>query len=487
MSGIVSPGYRAMIDDHKRIEDRVNTVEKNAISRSVPNLEIPRKDLVARRSSRIQPLFARPRITSVVVVAFALALSLGGVDAASAQPGAAIGLDGKCMDVLGSGTTEGTAVVLFECTGNPNQQWSAERVFAEGQELVRFRGLADQCLQSAGAASSLTPAVMGPCEDPESLFSLSGWFPEYFALIQRSSGLCVDVLGSSSDNLTPLVFFECTGALNQNWRFLRSIIGGPPVAQAGDVLGVGGQCLDVLGGGTTEGTPVVMFGCTGNANQEWTFESSFGRLRIRGRAGLCLRPGGVGDSGFDELVIGACDEGAVWDLATAGAAPSFGLLHADSGQCLDVLGASTDPLTPTILFRCTGNANQAWNFEARAVPGRCIPSTGRLCLNDGRFAVEAEWRDFRDRTGRGTAVPLDSTDSGLMWFFNSNNLEVLVKVLDACSGPTNRFWVFAAATTNVEYTLRVMDMMTGEERIYVNPLGSSADAITDTMAFATCP
>ena len=62
---------------------------------------------------------------------------------------------------------------------------------------------------------------------------------------------------------------------------------------------------------------------------------------------------------------------------------------------------------------------------------------------------------------------------------------MLVKVLDGC-GINDRFWVYAAATTDVEYTLEVTDTWTGQTVIYANPLGVSAAAITDTDAFATC-
>ena len=62
-----------------------------------------------------------------------------------------------------------------------------------------------------------------------------------------------------------------------------------------------------------------------------------------------------------------------------------------------------------------------------------------------------------------------------------------VTISVGCAGVNGHFWVFAAATTNVEYTLRVTDGETGEERGYFNPLGTSAEAITDTGAFASCP
>ncbi len=118
--------------------------------------------------------------------------------------------------------------------------------------------------------------------------------------------------------------------------------------------------------------------------------------------------------------------------------------------------------------------------------GDCLPSDTRFCFNGGRYAVEIEWRDFVGNTGFGRVDPLQSGDSGLQWFFDPNNLEVLVKVLDGC--PINgKVWVFSAATTNVEYTLRVTDTETDVTREYFNPLGTAAAAITDTAAFDSCP
>lgn len=45
-------------------------------------------------------------------------------------------------------------------------------------------------------------------------------------------------------------------------------------------------------------------------------------------------------------------------------------------------------------------------------------------------------------------------------------------------------WVYAAATTNVEYTLQVTDVFTGETATYFNPLGEAAPAVTDTKALS---
>jgi len=108
-----------------------------------------------------------------------------------------------------------------------------------------------------------------------------------------------------------------------------------------------------------------------------------------------------------------------------------------------------------------------------------------LCLNDGRFKVELDWKDFDGVSGEAVAMA-SGFDSGNFWFFNADNVEMVVKVLDAC-GVANRFWVLYAATTNVEYTLTVTDTQSDEVRVYGNPLGVQSPAITDTSAFATCP
>ena len=95
------------------------------------------------------------------------------------------------------------------------------------------------------------------------------------------------------------------------------------------------------------------------------------------------------------------------------------------------------------------------------------------------------WRDFQGNTGTGQVVELGSDDSGLFWFFDEDNWEVLVKVLDGCA-VNGHYWVLAAATTDVEYTLDVTDSVSGTSTSYFNSLGSAAEAIVDVEALAVC-
>lgn len=128
-------------------------------------------------------------------------------------------------------------------------------------------------------------------------------------------------------------------------------------------------------------------------------------------------------------------------------------------------------------------------FLVAGEQGSCIPGPTTLCLNqDGRFQAEVSWRDATGASGPGQAVEIGKRDSGLFYFFDSENIEMLVKVLDACGLPGfESYWVFYAATTSVEFTLTITDTLTDEVREYTNPLGRAAEPVQDTAAFATCP
>ena len=117
----------------------------------------------------------------------------------------------------------------------------------------------------------------------------------------------------------------------------------------------------------------------------------------------------------------------------------------------------------------------------------CVPSATAMCLNDNRFRVEASFRTPTSASAPAQVVKL-TDDTGYFWFFASTNVEVVVKVLNACTFPGSpRYWVFAAGLTNVEVILRVTDTQTGIQKSYVNPLNQPFPPLQDTGAFATCP
>ena len=148
-------------------------------------------------------------------------------------------------------------------------------------------------------------------------------------------------------------------------------------------------------------------------------------------------------------------------------------------------GASDPQLGRPLEIALRSPGVQANFDDVRLTAGTCLPDATTLCFFNDRFRLTMDWRFPSGQTGAGQAVPL-TDQAGLFYFVNPANLEMLIKMLNACS-LNNRYWVFYAATTNVEFTVTVTDTLHGVQETYSNPLGTPAPPVQDTDAFATCP
>ena len=166
------------------------------------------------------------------------------------------------------------------------------------------------------------------------------------------------------------------------------------------------------------------------------------------------------------------------NFASVGDTRSFGPLGANAtfspepataaGVLAGGLEIGAGPLPPTL--------------ESQGAPVEtCTPSSRRLCLNGGRFAVEATWADFSGNAGDGTAISL-TDDTGYFWFFRDSNVETVLKVLDGRANNGN-FWVFYGSLSNVDFDLTVTDTATGRVKTYQNR-GRTFASVGDTEAFA---
>ena len=111
-------------------------------------------------------------------------------------------------------------------------------------------------------------------------------------------------------------------------------------------------------------------------------------------------------------------------------------------------------------------------LPAPGASGTCVPDATTLCLHDGRFEVTVDWTDHHNlNSGVGTAVP-GSELSGYFWFFNAQNIELVIKIIDARqfpdTNPDNDWWIFYGSLSDVEYNIHVRDTVTGLTALYNN-------------------
>ncbi len=132
--------------------------------------------------------------------------------------------------------------------------------------------------------------------------------------------------------------------------------------------------------------------------------------------------------------------------------------------------------------RSESTASRIFLVEASAPAGDCEPDTLTLCLQNSRFAVTVRWWGAGSTGGSGRVVHRGTNDSGLFRFFDDDNWEILIKVLDGCKTNGN-VWTYGASTTDLGYSIQVEDTATGAIREYRNEPGTPAPAIIDTNAF----
>ena len=133
--------------------------------------------------------------------------------------------------------------------------------------------------------------------------------------------------------------------------------------------------------------------------------------------------------------------------------------------------------------------SRVFRVEASNPAGTCRADAWTICLRDSRYRVQASWWTAGDSATDGptpvrpaNVVYAGTNETGLLWFVDRENWEILIKVLDGCS-INGSVWVFGASTTDLGYLIEVTDTVTGDVREYRNEPGQPAPAITDVTAF----
>ena len=132
-------------------------------------------------------------------------------------------------------------------------------------------------------------------------------------------------------------------------------------------------------------------------------------------------------------------------------------------------------------FAAASGAPSAATRPARSLTRTdCEPDGPTLTLRGG-YTVSMCYETYDGLVGDARDWGLDSSQSALMYFFERNNAEVLIKVLDGC-GVNGHRWVFVAPVTDLAFNL-VVTSPDGQRWTHGNRLGRTADAASDVSAF----
>jgi lysophospholipase L1-like esterase len=111
---------------------------------------------------------------------------------------------GRCADVIGIATANGTQVQLWDCNVQTNQAWT----YTQSRQLTVYGA---KCLQGN---SNGTPVIIWDCDGQ----AHQQWTVNSNGTITGTqSGLCLDANGQGTANGTRLILWACNGQPNQQW------------------------------------------------------------------------------------------------------------------------------------------------------------------------------------------------------------------------------------------------------------------------------
>jgi lysophospholipase L1-like esterase len=112
---------------------------------------------------------------------------------------------GRCLDVPGGATANGTQPVIWDCNSGANQRWTFT-----GQSVQAL----GKCLDAPAGATAGTKAQLWDCNGAAGQqWTLAG----DGTLRGAASGLCLDVDHNRTANGTVVLLWTCTAAANQRW------------------------------------------------------------------------------------------------------------------------------------------------------------------------------------------------------------------------------------------------------------------------------
>jgi len=266
--------------------------------------------------------------------------------------------DGKCLNDAGNSSANGSKVEIWACTSDAAAQvWSFKPSTAPG--LVADAGLSQlgsieihgKCLStSANSAASGAKLQLWACNGASSeLWEITG---ADGGLYNPASGRCVDDTGESKTNGSQLDIYSCNGVPWQNWLLpgspFESAVAGKCIADAssandsavssyactgqGDeklqvgsagpyaLLELNGKCLNAVGNGTVDGTPIQLFSCANGAGDAYGanlwYLTAYGQLENE-QAQKCLAIPGNSAANSTRLELEDCygEPGEVWSAS----------------------------------------------------------------------------------------------------------------------------------------------------------------------------
>lgn len=260
--------------------------------------------------------------------------------------GTIAGLGGLALDVAGASSDAGTPIIGWPATGSVNDKWL--RILGALFSDISTSDPNDRCIAIQGgklAPSGGTPLVSAGCN-----VAPPGGF-HFVNVFWRAMGkMCISADSSAAGSGLSLAICDASSA-RQRWDFFET--DGESVRLNGTNL-----CVTVPSMNITFGTRPVLAPC-GLLNPQQTTSWSGGIVSFRDSSvpGLCLNVSGGTTAVGNPLILWDCDPGAFNERFTI-----FGQITT-LGQCVNMFGGVPFDGVTIGMYPCSGGQpNEMWEW-----------------------------------------------------------------------------------------------------------------------------
>jgi hypothetical protein len=232
---------------------------------------------------------------------FAPATSPGEVGNAGLSQLGTIDIHGKCVNVVGNGTANGSKLQLWSCNGGANELWEIA-----GGDGELYNPASGKCIDDPyNSEKNGTQLDIWACNGE----AWQGWLLPGSPFESAVAGKCINDSGSSSANGAAIVSYTCNGASNEKLE----------VGAAGSyaLLIMNGKCLNAIGNGTVNGTEIQLFTCADSSNYVYNanlwYLTAYGQLE-NAQAQKCLAIPNNSTANSTRLELEDCygEPGEIW-------------------------------------------------------------------------------------------------------------------------------------------------------------------------------
>lgn len=315
----------------------------------------------------------------------------------------------RCVTVDGGARTVGTGLSLRGCDGSVEQKWELEPRDG-GYALIVYRSHEDRtgddaqfeahelCAEGSGSAVAVTTCARST---PQTWTIASNG-----TIRNAATGTCLNVRGGGTSDGSPLMLYGCGTSSNEIWTTPGTLHKGAMSIVSADTssspIGTGAAPA----GDADQRTRGAIVHDFTSSKTRWGYTDvpgTGGGLLRNADTDTCLRWKAASQQTVLDEACDGTDSSYRWATVVKPNG-SFTIQNQYTGECVDLSKGSTAEGNAVLTFTCQGSPNQLWRAVPNPFPAEDPISVTRVPANPAMFGTASQSSTYDSVAGAANAI-----------------------------------------------------------------------------------